>query len=150
VSGNLSVGIGSNFVLSGSANALVGPTFAIWGGGANSVNISNGAYGMLTRLHFGQNGSVTTPALAINTNQLIVRDANNGVATSFGVGVASTIDASAKMQIDATDKGFLPPRMTTTQKNAIATPATGLMVYDTTLNKLCVRTASAWETITSL
>jgi hypothetical protein len=61
----------------------------------------------------------------------------------------TSINASAILQADSTTKGFLPPRMTTTQKNAIATPAAGLMVYDTTLNKLCVRTASAWETITS-
>jgi hypothetical protein len=59
-------------------------------------------------------------------------------------------NASAQVQIDSTTKGFLPPRMTTTQKNAIASPAAGLVVYDTTLNKLCVRTASAWETITSV
>jgi hypothetical protein len=26
------------------------------------------------------------------------------------------------LQIDATDKGFLPPRMTTTQRNAIPSP----------------------------
>ena len=58
--------------------------------------------------------------------------------------------ASAFVEIKSTTKGFLPPRMTTTQKNAIATPAAGLVVYDTTLNKLCVRTASSWETITSL
>jgi len=57
--------------------------------------------------------------------------------------------ASAVLQADSTSRGFLPPRMTTTQKNAIATPAAGLMVYDTTLNKLCVYT-TAWETITSL
>ena len=59
-------------------------------------------------------------------------------------------DASAILKIDSTASGFLPPRMTTTQKNAIGTPAIGLIVYDTTLNKLCVRTASAWETITSI
>ena len=40
--------------------------------------------------------------------------------------------------------------MTTAEKNAIATPASGLVVYDTTLGKLCVRGASAWETITSV
>lgn len=57
---------------------------------------------------------------------------------------------SAQLQITSTTKGFLPPRMTTAQKNAIASPAAGLVVYDTTLNKLCVRTASAWETITSV
>jgi hypothetical protein len=68
---------------------------------------------------------------------------------SVGIGT-STINASAILQADSTTKGFLPPRMTTTQKNAIASPAAGLVVYDTTLNKLCVRTASAWETITSL
>jgi hypothetical protein len=72
------------------------------------------------------------------------RDTTN---ITFG---ASTYYASAQLAIDSTTKGFLPPRMTTAQKNAIASPAAGLVVYDTTLNKLCVRTASAWETITSL
>jgi len=40
--------------------------------------------------------------------------------------------------------------MTTTQKNAVATPAAGLVVFDTTLGKLCVYTGSAWQTITSV
>lgn len=57
--------------------------------------------------------------------------------------------ASAYLQVDSTTQGFLPPRMTTTEKTAIASPAAGLMVYDTTLNKLCVFT-TAWETITSI
>jgi len=61
-----------------------------------------------------------------------------------------TAQASALLQVDSTTKGFLPPRMATTQKNAIASPAAGLIVYDSTLGKLCVRTASAWETITSV
>jgi hypothetical protein len=58
--------------------------------------------------------------------------------------------ASSKLTIESTTQGVLFPRMTTTQKNAIATPATGLVVFDTTLNKLCVRGASSWETITSI
>jgi len=37
--------------------------------------------------------------------------------------------------------------LTTTQKNAITLE--GTVVYDITLHKLCVRTASVWETITS-
>ena len=65
---------------------------------------------------------------------------------AFGNG---TIEASAVVAMNDTTRGFLPPRMTTTQKNAIASPAAGLVVYDTTLNKLCVYT-TAWETITSL
>ena len=53
------------------------------------------------------------------------------------------------LTLTSTTRGFLPPRMTTTQKNAISSPNAGLMVYDTTLNKLCVYT-TAWETITSV
>jgi hypothetical protein len=62
---------------------------------------------------------------------------------------STSVDASAQLKLSSTTKGFLPPRMTTTQKNAITSPTEGLVVYDTTLHKLCVRTASAWETITS-
>jgi hypothetical protein len=58
-------------------------------------------------------------------------------------------NASAVLEVQSTTMGFLPPRMTTTQKNAITSPAAGLIVYDTTLNKLCVYT-TAWETITSV
>jgi hypothetical protein len=70
----------------------------------------------------------------------------NGTQVVFGSAVNV---ASSLVTINSTTRGFLPPRMTTTQKNAIATPAAGLVVYDTTLNKLCVYT-TAWETITSL
>lgn len=59
-------------------------------------------------------------------------------------GNTSTINASAKMQIDSTTRGFLPPRMTTTQKNAIASPAAGLMVYDTTLNVISYYNGTMW------
>jgi hypothetical protein len=61
-----------------------------------------------------------------------------------------TEQTSAILQLESTTRGFLPPRMTTTQKNAITTPATGLVLYDTTLNKLAVYTGSAWETVTSI
>ena len=41
--------------------------------------------------------------------------------------------------------------MTTAEKTTLAaTAATGLMIYDTNLNKLCVYTGAAWETITSV
>jgi len=78
----------------------------------------------------------------------------NGTAANYMNGnllLGTTTDvASSKLTIASTTQGFLPPRMTTTQKNAIASPAAGLVVYDTTLNKLCVRGAAAWETITSI
>jgi len=56
----------------------------------------------------------------------------------------STPNASAQLQVDSTTKGFLPPRMTTTEKNAIATPAAGLVVYDSTLARQSNYNGTAW------
>jgi hypothetical protein len=62
-----------------------------------------------------------------------------------------TIFASALFSLSSTTRGFLPPRMTTTQKNAIASPATGLIVYQTDgVEGLYVRTSTAWRAITML
>ena len=47
-----------------------------------------------------------------------------------GIGTP-TPDASAKLDISSTSKGFLVPRMTSTQKAAISSPANGLLVYQT-------------------
>ena len=46
-------------------------------------------------------------------------------------------------------KGFLKPRMTTVQKNSISSPATGLTVYDTTLNTNEYYDGAAWRSIAS-
>ncbi len=54
------------------------------------------------------------------------------------------------INMTSTTKAFSPPRVSTTQKNTISSPTGGMMVYDTTLNKLCVYGASAWETVTSI
>jgi len=48
-----------------------------------------------------------------------------------GIGIL-TPDPTAILHLEATDRGFLGPRMTLAQRNAIATPATGLVVYNTT------------------
>jgi hypothetical protein len=100
------------------------------------------------------NGSTTSKSgynFYTHNNQLTT--ANSVLAMSIngqsvGIGI-ETPNASAILDVTSTTQGFLPPRMTTTQKNAITSPAAGLVVYDTTLNKLCVYT-TAWETITSL
>jgi hypothetical protein len=64
----------------------------------------------------------------------------------IGSGQSASV-ASAIFQADSTTRGFLPPRMTTTQKNAIASPATGLMVYDTTLNLMALYNGTTWTTL---
>lgn len=78
-----------------------------------------------------------------------VNDAYVGVTDATAIGKTTAPNSSAMLEIVSTSKGFLPPKMTTAQKTAIASPQSGLVVYDTTLNKLCVYT-TAWETITSV
>lgn len=58
-------------------------------------------------------------------------------------------EPSAAFQVDATDKGFLMPRVTTTQRNAIATPAEGLQVYDTDTKSVWVYDGTAWVAATA-
>jgi hypothetical protein len=79
-------------------------------------------------------------------NNMIVNVEDDGVCIQSGA--FASPNASAILQVNSTTKGFLPPRMTTTERNAIASPASGLIVYDRTLNKLYLFT-TAWEEITS-
>jgi hypothetical protein len=57
--------------------------------------------------------------------------------------------ASAELDVSSTSKGFLPSRMTTTQRNGISSPAEGLIIYNSVTHKLNVYTGSAWEEVSS-
>ena len=64
-----------------------------------------------------------------------------------GTAVVDWSGTNAALEVISTTKAFLPPRMTSTEKNAISSPAAGSIVFDTTLNNLCVYGVSSWETI---
>ncbi len=55
----------------------------------------------------------------------------NGRGMQISDGTSSTPNASSVLDLVSTTKGFLPPRMTAAQRTAIASPAVGLMVYQT-------------------
>jgi hypothetical protein len=61
--------------------------------------------------------------------------------------ISSNYAPSAILQAASTTRGFLPPRMTNAQMVAIASPAAGLVVYDTTNNKLNVYDGTNWVTL---
>ena len=61
---------------------------------------------------------------------------------------AATADGSAQFDINSTTRGFLPPRMTTVQRDAISSPANGLLLYNSTTNKVTARENSAWVELT--
>lgn len=54
-------------------------------------------------------------------------------------------DASAMLDVKATDKGVLVPRMTAVQRDAIASPATGLLVYVTDAGDFFHFDGSVWR-----
>lgn len=70
--------------------------------------------------------------------------ANNALAGSLTVGSTTDAVASAIVDIQSTTRGFLAPRMTTTERNAIASPATGLQIYNTTLQAINVYDGTNW------
>jgi hypothetical protein len=67
---------------------------------------------------------------------------------AVGIGTSSPA-ASAILDVASTAKGFLPPRMTTSQRDAIASAATGLLIFNTTTGQVEVYTGSAWSGIGS-
>src|SRR3989339_733722 len=70
-------------------------------------------------------------------------------AYTQGVAVNTTgsaADPSAVFDASSTNRGLLIPRMTTTQRDAIVSPATGLLIFNTTTNCFEAWVNSAWNT----
>ncbi len=69
---------------------------------------------------------------------------------NVGIGTNAP-DTSAILDLASTTKGFLLPRMTTTERNAIPVSAArkGLTIFNITTNKINFYNGSAWEAVTS-
>jgi hypothetical protein len=105
---------------------------AIVGGGARFSDVTIGGY----------------PFHGTNSREISVNGGSLALQATQGTGViigGITLDSSAFLQVNSTTKGVLFPRMTTTQKNAIASPVAGLVVYDSTTNKLQCYNGSTWN-----
>src|ERR1700733_11200018 len=71
----------------------------------------------------------------IATSILFSLTATEVSAQGMAVNTAGTAaDASAILDLSSTAQGALVPRMTTTQRTSISAPATGLLVYDSTMS----------------
>ena len=95
----------------------------------------------------GVNYQITTDnfiAFRVNSTEYM-RLANAG---NIGIGT-TTPHSSAQLDITSNAKGLLIPRMTTVQRNAIGTPATGLLVFDTDVNGFFFFNGTVWSNITT-
>jgi hypothetical protein len=86
----------------------------------------------LLRFQIG-NGAAVVPSLFVNSQIGITDNAT------------ITVDTTALLDLQSTTKGVLLPRLTTTEINNIVSPATGLTVYNTTVNTLCFYNGSSWQ-----
>lgn len=95
-----------------------------------------------------------TPANFLGTTnaQDVIFKTNNTertrILTSGQVGIGTPApNASAIVEISSANLGVLFPKMTTAQRNAIAAPAIGLMVYDLTANILMSYNGTRWQEV---
>jgi hypothetical protein len=70
-------------------------------------------------------------------------------AALSNIGLGGTASADAVVNIISTTKGVLIPRMTTTQRNAIGSPSTSLLIYNTTTTQYELYTGSTWQSLAS-
>lgn len=70
------------------------------------------------------------------------------INAQVGIGT-NTPNASAMLEVTATDKGILFPRMTSVQRTSIASPASGLYVFDTNTNSLWYYNGALWINTTA-
>lgn len=87
-----------------------------------------------------------------NSQFQIINETGSGVIpfkilSTNEVGIGGTPNTSAILDVQSTTKGFLLPRMDTTARNAIGTPATGLTIYNTTSNTFDFYYNSSWRTL---
>lgn len=156
--GNLAAYVGTQFVNHGASpigNLIFGTSSGI---PATRMTIfSTGNIGINTTTDAGYKLDVNGTArvsgqVNVTTNTIIKTDGtiqHNYLQTQYGacIGAFAYPAASVVLECRSTTQGFLPPRMTTTQKNAIATPATGLQVFDTTLNQMSYYNGTTWTNI---
>lgn len=71
-----------------------------------------------------------------------------GQAQNVGIGT-TTPDNSAILELYSTSHGFLVPRLTTTQRNAISSPATGLLIYNLDNQRFEYYNGTQWVAVVS-
>lgn len=121
--------------VTGTPNYVI-PATAVDDIGATGARITKGWF---TDLEITNYPSVAGTALS----DQYLASTDDVTFNSLGIGGVPTAP-SALLEVTSTTQGFLPPRMTTAERNAIASPASGLQVYDTTLNQWFGYNGTAW------
>ncbi len=104
--------------------------------GEPSNNLAGGIF-------YNDPGSQDGFQFRVNGNQTKMVIESDG---AVGIGTTNP-DVTSILDLSSTTKGFLPPRMTTAQRDAISSPLAGLKIHNTTVDKSEVFTGTSWKTV---
>jgi len=138
----------SRFTSSGFCGSIVAQTTAANDTGTGAMMLFTGRRtSSTTDPNNGTLSDITTrPLFAWENNATRLMTMSAEGVLSIGTASPST---KALLDLTSTTRGFLPPRMTTAQRDAITSVPAGLMIYNTTTNKLNFYNGTAWEAVTS-
>lgn len=68
------------------------------------------------------------------------------VFAQVGIGT-NTPNSSSVLELSSTTKAFIPPRMTTSQRNQIAAPVAGMMIFNTTTDCVEIYRSAGWYSL---
>ncbi|MDP2923500.1 MAG: hypothetical protein Q8O30_07265 [Candidatus Omnitrophota bacterium] len=159
ISGNVGIGttnpqgelhIRSTDNTNGNANLIIEGENPANGASTGSwdINSQGGTPGTPPAGNLQFNSTDTATPVNTTTPMTIEQGAPNDslyVADNGNVGMG-TNDPRAKLDVASTTNGFLPPRMTTAQRDAI-TGVEGMTIYNTDAKKLQVYTPSGWQNV---
>lgn len=102
------------------------------------------------KLNVGVGTDGTNKVSWVQSTEVSVSNDRNLALQPFGgsVGIGTTLPSiTALLDLSSTTKGFLPPRMTTTQRNAIVSPTEGLAIYNTINGQHEFYNGTGWVTM---
>ena len=141
-SSNTAFGFGAlSLNVQGSDNTAIG----------NSANVGSDSLTNATAIGFG---AIVNTSNTLQLGNTAVTDVKTSGAITAGgkiiAGASSASSTSAVMEANSTTQGFLPPRLTTTQRDAITSPVAGLTIWNTTNTQLEVYDGSYWKNMVGL
>ncbi len=135
------------FTVKGNGDTDISGELAVKGGGSGSIVVNDEDSSLCPTMTFLRNGGGTTTNDFIkfenSGGEVAAINASGGGYFSGNVGIGEA-SPSAPLIVTSTTGGVIMPRMTTTQMNAISSPANGEMIYNTTDNKFYGYANGAW------